>query len=63
MVEDSLVLRFVQLPLLGDLSDSEETTDDALSSVRIGTVLMLIAFFLAKENRALLIGEAISKRD
>ena len=33
------------------------------SSVAIGIVLMLFAFFLAKENRALLIGEAIPKRD
>ena len=36
---------------------------DALASISIGAVLMLFAFFLAKENRALPIGEAMSKKD
>jgi hypothetical protein len=34
----------------------------ALASISIGAVLMLFAFFLPKENRALLIGEAMSKK-
>jgi divalent metal cation (Fe/Co/Zn/Cd) transporter len=29
----------------------------------IGIILMVFAFFLAKENKALLVGEAISKKD
>jgi divalent metal cation (Fe/Co/Zn/Cd) transporter len=33
---------------------------DAYSSLAIGGVLMAFAFFLARENRGLLIGEAIS---
>ena len=36
---------------------------DSISSIIIGFVLMGFAFFLAKENKALLIGEAISKKD
>ncbi|HKG30045.1 MAG TPA: hypothetical protein VKA91_02140 [Nitrososphaeraceae archaeon] len=36
------------------------TAYDAYSSLAIGSVLMAFAFFLARENRGLLIGEAIS---
>jgi cation diffusion facilitator family transporter len=65
MVEDSAALLGLGIAAVG-LYLSEVTGNtiyDALSSVAIGIVLMLFAFFLAKENRALLIGEAISKRD
>ena len=65
MVEDSAALLGLGIAAVGVyLSDlTGNTIYDALSSVAIGIVLMLFAFFLAKENRALLIGEAISKRD
>jgi cation diffusion facilitator family transporter len=65
MVEDSAALLGLGIAAVGlYLSDlTGNTIYDALSSVAIGIVLMLFAFFLAKENRALLIGEAISKRD
>jgi cation diffusion facilitator family transporter len=65
MVEDSAALLGLGIAAIGlYLSDlTGNTIYDALSSVAIGIVLMLFAFFLAKENRALLIGEAISKRD
>lgn len=65
MVEDSAALLGLGIAAAGlYLSDlTGNTIYDALSSVAIGIVLMLFAFFLAKENRALLIGEAISKRD
>ncbi|MDR4489491.1 MAG: cation diffusion facilitator family transporter [Candidatus Nitrosocosmicus sp.] len=36
---------------------------DAVGSLLIGCVLMAFAFFLARENKDLLIGESISKRD
>ena len=36
---------------------------DAISSIIIGIILMVLAFFLAKENKDLLIGESISKRE
>ena len=36
---------------------------DAIGSLLIGLVLMTFAFFLARENKDLLIGEAMSKRD
>jgi divalent metal cation (Fe/Co/Zn/Cd) transporter len=36
---------------------------DAISSIAIGALLMVMALFLAKENKDLLIGESISKRE
>lgn len=36
---------------------------DAIGSLLIGCTLMAFAFFLARENKDLLIGESISKRD
>jgi len=36
---------------------------DAIGSLLIGLVLMTFAVFLARENKDLLIGESISKRD
>jgi divalent metal cation (Fe/Co/Zn/Cd) transporter len=36
---------------------------DSIGSLIIGLILMAFAVFLAKENKALLIGEAITRRD
>jgi divalent metal cation (Fe/Co/Zn/Cd) transporter len=36
---------------------------DSIGSLGMGIISMVFAFFLAKENNALLIGEAISKND
>lgn len=36
---------------------------DSMGSLIIGPILMAFAVFLAKENKALLIGEAITRRD
>jgi cation diffusion facilitator family transporter len=64
MVEDSAALLGIAIAAIGlYISDiTGNTIYDALSSVAIGIVLMLFAFFLAKENRGLLIGEAISRK-
>ncbi|HEX9320025.1 MAG TPA: cation transporter [Nitrososphaeraceae archaeon] len=64
MVEDSAALLGIVIAAIGlYISDvTGNTIYDALSSVAIGIVLMLFAFFLAKENRGLLIGEAISRK-
>jgi cation diffusion facilitator family transporter len=46
------------------LSDiTGNTAYDAIGSLLIGLVLMIFAFFLARENKDLLIGEAMSRRD
>ncbi|HXW12102.1 MAG TPA: cation diffusion facilitator family transporter, partial [Nitrososphaeraceae archaeon] len=65
MVEDSAALLGIAIAAIGIyLSDvTNNMIYDALASISIGVVLMLFAFFLAKENRALLIGEAMSKQD
>jgi cation diffusion facilitator family transporter len=65
MVEDSAALLGIAIAAIGIyLSDvTNNMIYDAISSISIGAVLMLFAFFLAKENRALLIGEAMSKKD
>ena len=39
------------------------TIYDAISSIVIGNILMAFAFFLARENKGLLIGESISRKD
>jgi len=64
MVEDSAALLGIAIAAIGIyLSDvTNNMIYDALASISIGAVLMLFAFFLAKENRALLIGEAMSKK-
>jgi len=36
---------------------------DAIASLIIGGILMFFAFFLAKENRGLLIGESVTNRE
>jgi cation diffusion facilitator family transporter len=63
MVEDSAALLGICIAAIGvSLSHiTGYTVYDAYSSLAIGGVLMAFAFFLARENRGLLIGEAISK--
>src|SRR5215204_5801592 len=63
MVEDSAALLGICIAAIGvSLSHiTGNTVYDAYSSLAIGSVLMAFAFFLARENRGLLIGEAISK--
>lgn len=63
MVEDSAALLGIAIAGTGIfLSEATGNTFyDALSSVVIGVILMVFASFLAKENKGLLIGEAISK--
>ncbi len=65
MVEDSAALLGIAIAGIGIfISDlTKNTVYDSISSLAIGCVLMGFAFFLAKENRALLIGEAISKSE
>lgn len=65
MVEDSAALLGIAIAAIGIyLSDvTNNMIYDALASISIGAVLLLFAFFLAKENIALLIGEAMSKKD
>lgn len=62
MVEDSAALLGIIIAAVGIyLTDiTGNTIYDSLSSLFIGVLLMMFAFFLAKENRALLIGESIS---
>jgi cation diffusion facilitator family transporter len=65
MVEDSAALLGIAIAAIG-IFLSETTGNaifDALSSLAIGVILMTFAFFLAKENKGLLIGEAISRKD
>jgi cation diffusion facilitator family transporter len=65
MVEDSAALLGIGVAALG-IFLSETTGNsifDALASLAIGVILMVFAFFLARENKGLLIGEAISRKD
>ena len=65
MVEDSAALLGIVVAGVG-IFFSEATGNtiyDSISSVAIGGILMAFAYFLAKENKALLIGESISRRD
>ena len=65
MVEDSAALLGIGIAAIGvSLSHiTGNTAYDAYSSLAIGGVMMAFAFFLAKENRGLLIGEAITKKE
>jgi divalent metal cation (Fe/Co/Zn/Cd) transporter len=65
MVEDSAALLGIAIAGVGIfLSDrTGNTIYDSISSLLIGIVLMAFAFFLARENKALLIGEAISRKE
>ena len=62
IVEDSAALLGIAVAATGIfLTDiTGNTIYDAASSLIIGILLMMFAFFLAKENRGLLIGESIS---
>lgn len=65
IVEDSAALLGIMIAAIG-LALSDITGNmfyDAVGSVIIGLVLMVFAFFLARENKGMLIGEAISKSD
>jgi cation diffusion facilitator family transporter len=62
IVEDTAALMGIGIAVIGIfLTDITGNTQyDAISSIIIGTLLMFFAFFLAKENRGLLLGESIS---
>ena len=62
IVEDTAALLGIGVAAIGIfLTDiTGNTVYDAISSIIIGALLMSFAFFLAKENRGLLIGESIS---
>ena len=62
VVEDTAALLGIGVAVVGIfLTDiTGNTFYDAVSSIIIGVLLMTFAFFLAKENRGLLIGESIS---
>ena len=62
VVEDSAALLGIGIAALGIfLTDiTGNTVFDAISSIVIGILLMAFAFFLAKENRGLLLGESLS---
>ena len=65
LVEDAAALLGIIIAavalLLSDITGN--SAYDAIGSLLIGIVLMGFAIFLARENRGMLIGEAMSKRD
>ncbi len=65
IVEDSAaILGIIIAGIAVYLSDiTGNMAYDAIGSISIGLVLMTFAFFLARENKDLLIGEAMSRRD
>jgi cation diffusion facilitator family transporter len=65
MVEDSAALLGIAIAGIGIFLSNQtgNTIYDSISSVSIGSILMAFAFFLARENKRLLIGEAISRTD
>lgn len=65
LVEDSAALLGIAIAAIGILLShlTGNVFYDSISSLIIGFVLMGFAFFLAKENKALLIGESITKKD
>jgi len=65
VVEDSAALLGITIAAIAlYLSDiTGNLIYDAIGSLLIGCTLMAFAFFLARENKELLIGESISKRD
>lgn len=61
VVEDTAALLGIGIAFVGILTDITGNTQyDAISSIVIGALLMSFAFFLAKENRGLLLGESVS---
>lgn len=65
MVEDAAALLGIVIAAMGIfLSDvTGNPVFDGIASLAIGAILMAFAFFLAKENRGLLVGESISRAD
>jgi cation diffusion facilitator family transporter len=65
IVEDSAALLGIIIAAIGIfLSDiTGNSVFDAISSIIIGSLLMLFAFFLARENRGLLIGESMTPKE
>lgn len=65
IVEDSAALLGIAIAAIGIfLSDmTGNSVYDGVASLLIGTILMFFAFFLAKENRGLIIGESITSRE
>lgn len=65
IVEDSAALLGILVAAIGIfLSDiTGNAVYDAIASLIIGGILMFFAFFLAKENRGLLIGESVTNRE
>lgn len=65
IVEDTAALLVIIIAgtavYLSDVTGN--TLYDAVGSLLIGRVLMVFAFFLARDNKDLLIGEAMSRRD
>jgi cation diffusion facilitator family transporter len=64
IVEDSAALAGILVAAIGIfLTDvTGNVVYDAIASIIIGMILMLFAFFLAKENQALLLGESITTK-
>ena len=64
VVEDTAALLGICIAAVGILLTdiTGNTVYDAISSIIIGALLMSFAFFLAKENRGLLLGESISSQ-
>ena len=65
IVEDSAALLGILVAVIGIfLSDiTGNAIYDSIASLIIGGILMFFAFFLAKENRGLLIGESVTNRE
>lgn len=65
IVEDTAALLGIGVAAIGILLTdiTGNTVYDAISSIIIGVLLMSFAFFLAKENRGLLLGESISPEE
>ncbi|MGD1835768.1 MAG: cation diffusion facilitator family transporter [Nitrososphaeraceae archaeon] len=65
IVEDSAALLGIITALVGIFLAhiTNNVIYDAISSLIIGCILMMFAIFLAKENKDLLIGEALSKNE
>lgn len=64
IVEDTAALLGIGVAAIGILLTdiTGNTVYDAISSILIGIILMSFAFFLAKENRGLLLGESVSSQ-
>src|SRR6476620_2013823 len=65
LVEDSAALLGILVAGIGIFFSERSSNSiyDALSSLGIGFILMAFAYFLAQENKGLLIGEAISRKE